>query len=133
MIRRAFAVMLLAAGCERSDGGDEGAAEGTTGTTATSTGPACSVCEGDPSCHSQVGPSGHCYCEAGHTWASDDDEDFTCVPIPPRTGDGECTQENHAQRVGEACYCVEGYNWCSDDEADLTCCEDAGQAGASTG
>ena len=126
MIKRAALALLLSAGCDDGeDGGDEGSM-GSTGAEA-STGDAepCRECEGAPECHSLF-IGGHCWCEHGHQWedpASQDD--FTCVPIPPRMG--ECTEEFNVLVDGQ-CHCEGGYIWCSEDPADFTCCEDPSQA-----
>ena len=133
-MRRAFVSLLLVAGCPEGDDGDDGPAAGSTGaaTETGTTGPLCAECNGDPSCHSEVGISGHCYCAEGHTWANDDPNDYTCAPVPPRTDDGTCAMSPNVMLVDGQCYCEPGFNWCSDDPADLTCCMDAAQGGEST-
>jgi hypothetical protein len=135
VIRRTFA-LLLVAGCPGSDdSGDDGPASGpsTEASTGAETGAElCPECDADPACHSYAG-GGHCVCEAGYEWAEDDIDDFTCIPIPPREGEDACLVENHARVVDGACSCDPGYNWCTDDTADLTCCPDAGQGTEDTG
>lgn len=135
MSRFALALLLLA-GCPGSDdSGDDGAASGTSSGGSTGGSVPCDECDGDPSCRSHIGVSGHCVCDAGHEWADlNNADDYTCVPIPPRPDVGNCGPDNHSVLVDGECYCDVGYNWCSDDPADLTCCSDAGQGNSeSTG
>jgi len=85
----------------------------------------CSQCNAqvapDPGCHSTFDPaSWTCDCDPGYVYATDDLDDFTCVP------GRYCGSDPHVEPYGNGrCICAEGYGWCSPDPDDLTCCESA--------
>ncbi len=90
----------------------------------TGEGGGCDNC-GGILCHSQ-GTNDNCNCDPGYEWEDPDDQDnFECNPIPPKTGD--CDQPNSFVE-GDQCFCEDGYNWCSEAADDFTCCEDPDQA-----
>ena len=111
----------LEAGDDSNSTGEEEASEDE----ATSSGEApldCSQCNArldpDPGCHSAFDPaSWTCDCDPGYVYATDDLDDFTCVP------GRYCGADPNVEPYGGGrCICAEGYRWCSPDPEDLSCC-----------